>query len=188
MECRNDSYLRTGLDIAKGVAIPSAFIRCCMVGVAEEDKFPTPTILCCGFCCCNCCCCCWFCCTLISGGGWSGERPSGVYALEGSIPLWKRRQQLKGNPFSDHLKHAIYLCRGCGLYLGCWYIRMCLGESPLFWPIAFIPSMGGRKKLLFEPCRCNGGVGSQSWLCDACGSISISEHSRPGDSWFFWWK
>lgn len=35
-------YLRTGLDMASGVATPSALIRCCMVGVAEVSR-----------------CCCW---------------------------------------------------------------------------------------------------------------------------------
>jgi hypothetical protein len=37
--------------------------------------------------------------------------------------------------------------------------------------------------LLFEPCLCNGGVGSQSCDCDADGSMSNSQPSRPGDSW-----
>lgn len=68
---------------------------------------------------------------------------------------------------------------GCGLHLEwyCW-IRTgtcCRGElSP--------PSIGGRKKLFFEPCRWRGGVGSQSWDWDADGSMSGSEPSRPGES------
>lgn len=70
-----------------------------------------------------------------------------------------------------------YRCLGWGLYRDCPKILgaiLCRGESE---------SIGGKKKLLFEPCLCSGGVGSQSWLCVPCGSMSISEHSRPGDNY-----
>lgn len=44
----NCSYLLTGLDMANGVAIPNAFIRCCIVGVADDDDvtFPPPKRCC----------------------------------------------------------------------------------------------------------------------------------------------
>lgn len=160
------TYLRTGLDMARGVATPSALMRCCMVGVAD-DGGPPPRGCCC-------CCCCWDCIVIIGGGppgppGWSGDSPSGVKLRDGSSPR----------------------CRGCGLCRG-WYMRICCcccccwrGESPPLptWDtMPPGPSSGGRKKLLLEPWRCSGGVGSQSRLWEACGSMSMSEHSRPGDS------
>lgn len=79
----------------------------------------------------------------------------------------------------DVKKISSYLCLGWGLNLACPYILTfcccCLATSLL--------SIGGGKKLFLEPCRCSGGgVGSQSWLCDACGSMSMS-CSRPGDNW-----
>lgn len=77
---REDYYhhvtdLLTGLDTANGVAIPIDFMRCCIVGVADvDDKFAPMRGT---FDCCTCC-------TVI---GWSGESASGVYALDGSMPL-----------------------------------------------------------------------------------------------------
>lgn len=51
---------------------------------------------------------------------------------------------------------SAYLCRGWGLNLACPYIRTFCGLDGSL-------SMGGGKKLFFEPCRCSGGgVGSQS--------------------------
>lgn len=38
----NYSYLLTGLDMANGVATPNAFIRCCIVGVADDDDVTLP--------------------------------------------------------------------------------------------------------------------------------------------------
>lgn len=69
-----------------------------------------------------------------------------------------------------------YRCRGCGLNLACPYMR-----TFCCWRAASL-SIGGGKKLVLEPWRCSGGgVGSQSWLCDADGSKSMS-CSRPGES------
>lgn len=64
-----DTYLRTGLDSAIGVATPSALIRCCMVGVADVIRMVP--------------CCVKFGPLII----WSGEIASGLYARDTSRPL-----------------------------------------------------------------------------------------------------
>lgn len=35
---KHNTYRLTGLDIANGVATPSALIRCCIVGVADVNR------------------------------------------------------------------------------------------------------------------------------------------------------
>jgi hypothetical protein len=63
--------LRTGLDMARGVGTPIAFIRCCIVGLGPGPLGAGDW---------TCCCCCW-----------SGDNGSGVWLRDWdtSIPLFQ---------------------------------------------------------------------------------------------------
>lgn len=86
------AYLRTGLETASGVATPIAFMRCCIVGVADDDvKLLVPmrgTAA---------CCICWM------VKVWSGDNASGVYVLWIIVNRFNARA-LRANPT------AIFTC------------------------------------------------------------------------------
>lgn len=79
----SETYLRTGLDRAIGVATPNALIRCCIVGVADVIRIAAPGWL---------------------GFGpliiWSGDIASGLYPRVTSRPLlWSSWQEPSTNIF-----------------------------------------------------------------------------------------
>lgn len=95
-----ETYLRTGLESAIGVATPNALMRCCIVGVAEVMRIVVPG---------------WF----VFGPLiiWSGDSASGLYPRDTSRPLFQPKPTNQFYICKPSKKRGEIDCSGCWFFV-----------------------------------------------------------------------